>query len=394
VRVDLAHVAQVAEHLPADAPLVLVSEDGEVAGAATVYLQSLGLAWVAALDGGLLAWRSRGFSVSHDAGALGRDLSSLQQIPPPPRARGALSREEIEAHVGAPGSVRWVKLASFLLYGKRSCVDGRDEQGVLGTPGGDAGEFLLALAGLEQHVGQPLPAEEVAPLLRAYLLTFGRFYMHTDLHALHHLAQAMATDDRLTAWAPAAGDDASWGAFVASPPPAAQGVVLEHLLDAVHVGCGHLKRMYQDPDTYGVRPALFEAFLTAYWTMLWAGVPELEHVVLGGEHEEGAVVNVLLGEDVWPFTMVPVVSPSYGGVQIFVNHPEVSRFLRRQAARFLVRTCTLADGLEPEALAETLCALGQAQADATLGALAPGLPVFDVSFDDAEHFEVAERGRV
>ena len=33
-----------------------------------------------------------------------------------------------------------------------SCVDGRDDSGVMGTPGGDAGEFLLALAAVEAAV--------------------------------------------------------------------------------------------------------------------------------------------------------------------------------------------------------------------------------------------------
>lgn len=392
VRVDLDRVSEVVAHLPPDAPVVVVSEDGEVAGSATVYLQSLGLAWVAALDGGLRAWRSRGFSVSHDPAAARRDLSALQLIPPPPRALGALSRAEIEAHVGAPGSVRWVKLASFLLYGKRSCVDGRDEQGVLGTPGGDAGEFLLAVAGLERHQGVVVTDEEVAPLLRAYLLTFGRFYMHTDLHTVEHLAEAMRADPRLADVAPAAHDVAAWGRFLNMPPRAVREVVLEHLVDAAHVGCGHLKLMYQSPETYGVRRALFEAFLRAYWRLLWQGVPELEHVTLGGDHQEGAVINVLLAEEVWPFTMVPVVSPSYGGVQMFVNHPQVSLFLRRQAARFLVRTCERAKGLDPEALATTLAALGDAQAGATLHALARGLPVYDVTFGGEARVEVVEQG--
>jgi hypothetical protein len=53
--------------------------------------------------------------------------------------------------------VRWVKMAALLLHGKSSCVDGRDDHGVIGTPGGDAGEFLLALTSIERVDRQAVP---------------------------------------------------------------------------------------------------------------------------------------------------------------------------------------------------------------------------------------------
>ena len=41
----------------------------------------------------------------------------------------AAARAQIEAHIGDPHSVRWVKMAALLLHGKSSCVDGRDDNG-------------------------------------------------------------------------------------------------------------------------------------------------------------------------------------------------------------------------------------------------------------------------
>ena len=57
-----------------------------------------------------------------------------------------ISLAHVEQHIGDPRNVRWIKLASMVSFGHCSCIDGRDERGVVGTLGGDAGEFLLSLA--------------------------------------------------------------------------------------------------------------------------------------------------------------------------------------------------------------------------------------------------------
>jgi hypothetical protein len=74
-------------------------------------------------------------------------------------------------------------MAALLLHGKTSCVDGRDEHGVIGTPGGNAGEFLLALTSIERATGKHFPVECMEEVLRGYLDTFGHFYVHSDTDA-------------------------------------------------------------------------------------------------------------------------------------------------------------------------------------------------------------------
>ena len=119
--------------------------------------------------------------------------------------------------------------------------------------------------------------------------------------------------------------------------------------------------------------------MEAFWTAVWAGYAEFEHVTLGGAHAEQAVLSVRLDDPVWPFTEVPLIRPTVGERQVFVYHPQVAQYLRVQTARFLSRRGFVAEA-EVAALAERMDALGAQQLGATLGALAHGLPVFDVVF--------------
>ena len=59
----------------------------------------------------------------------------------------------------------------------------------------------------------------------------------------------------------------------------------------------------------------------------WQGAQELEITPLPGGHCEGFTCQKSL--------MVPPVAPSISGLQMFVNHPHVASFLRKQMARWL-----------------------------------------------------------
>jgi rhodanese-related sulfurtransferase len=384
----MSRLGEVPRTLGAATMVVLVSNTGERAGVAARYLEALGMGSVAAMDGGMAAWKKLGFSTPRDPSTVRWELRSLppgvgrdgKPLPNPTKGQ-RLSAEQILDHVGDPGAVRWVKLAAFLLHGKRSCVDGRDEHGVIGTPGGDAGELLLALSVVEDLRGAPLSDEEVARILVAHVDTFGRFYMHSDTHGMNHLiVDGFRKDPRLIPHLTDVFEPQEWRTFLAKPPPALRPFLLEHLVKPENFGCGHLKFSFGQPE-YGLRPGLGAAFLRAFHEMRWAGAPELEFVILGGEHVEGAVVEVVIDGGLHSYTRIPLVAPQVDGLQMFVAHPQVTAHLRRETAAFL---CEL--GLLP---AERRAALeagieekGRRQLEGTLGRLAKGLPVFRVTFRD------------
>ena len=93
--------------------------------------------------------------------------------------------------------------------------------------------------------------------------------------------------------------------------------------------------MVQNPDQYEVRSGLVEDFLKAFYSTRWAGAPEMENVVLPGGHEEGAVVNVRIEGQLHAYSWVPLLSPAYAGTQMFVNHPQVSAYMRHETAALL-----------------------------------------------------------
>lgn len=393
VHVPLADVARIPSVLGIDQVTVLISNHTDRAGRAALFLEALGMPYVAAMEGGMAVWKAMGFSTSRLTLFKDRPLKKLDPPPAPP-ADGFLTREMIHAHVGRRGSVKWMTLAAFLTRGRRSCVDGRDDHGVIGTPGGDTGEFALALAAYEAVTGVTLEQQHIDALVQAWLDTFGRFYLHSDTPTVNTLIPKLRADPRLTKLLEPLTQPMHWRTFLRGPPEAAREPLLDWYMKPEAMGCGHLKLMALHPETYGVRPGLVAQVLRAFWTTRWKGAPEPEYVVLGGSHGEGAVVNVTLDEKLWTFSRVPLLSPSVDGLQMFVNHPQVARQLRSHVAEFLLRVEALLPAVPSQrnALVEKVYELGQRHLEATLGVLASGLPMFEVQFHGGEDFSVTQLG--
>jgi len=366
-----------AEHVPLDRvadeaaawdpaePIVFVCRSGRRSARATRLLEDMGYARVASMTGGFLMWAATGHPVDHGP-TFGRAEPSTRGDEP---HDGPLDQAEIEAHLGDPRQVRWVKAAALLMQGTESCVDGRDRRPVVGTPGGDAGELLLALAALEATRGQPIDAAEVTRLLDAYLTAFGRFYMHTDERALEFLR-----DDPRFAEAIA---DRGIDGVLRHPPRALEPLLLEELTRPDHVGCGHLRLVLSHPQQYAVRPELTRALLRAVLRRLWQGAA-IDLVILEGEHHEGAVVEIRLDREIHAFTRIPTFAPRLDDRELFISHPEVSAWLRSVNAAFLFEVDPWLRE-HPEARGELLRRLDEmaaSQLEATLGHLAQSLPVY------------------
>ena len=386
----------VLDALPPDDPVVLVSRGGERAGDVARSLEARGHRFVSALMGGIVAWRLVGLSTIRDAAILARVGAVREANTTWQSAQRALTRDEIEHHLGDPLSTRWIKLAALLVSGRLSCVDGRDDSGVVGTPGGDAGEFLLALAAAERVTGARFTEATLRTLLLRRIDAFGTFYFHTDVHASNALIKALRDDRRMDAALEHVFEPLEWRRFMRSPPPAVRPVMLEHVANPAHVGCGHLRLSMLNAEAYGVRRELVEGFVRVFLSLRWEGVDENEIAVLPGGHAEGAVVNVLLSDGVEAFSRIPLVSPMAEGSQMFINHPQVSAFLRAQLVRFFARQRDVVPlgGAWESALSLALESIGAAQMSRTLATLAGGLPLFEATFDDHGEVSVVARGAI
>jgi hypothetical protein len=289
-----------------------------------------------------------------------------------------LTRDDVATHIRSEGAVQWTTLANVLVTGVQSCVDGREPDAVLGTPGGDAGEYLVHLAAIEALTGVEIPDDEIPEVFQRFLKHFGRFYMHTDTHALENLRKAVVADKAIDA-APA--DLAAAEKLVRTPGKLAE-ALLPHVLAADNIGCGHLKLIVKNPEEYGVRPQLARKFLETVFRAIWAG-GDIDYTVLEGGHAEGAVVQVTAGKKKHAYTRIPMVAPCSHGQQMFVQHPKVVAWLRHQMATFLGEVEPLLEGVDTDDFTHEVRKLADQQLGATLQHLASGLPLYQALVNEA-----------
>ena len=358
---------------PRDEAVVFVCRSGRRSGTVAKALAAQGFTNVSSMTGGMIAWNERGLPLGQAR------VPEAAAQPEPSRSMRTVTREDVERHVADADQVRWTKAATLMLHGSQACVDGRDAHAIVGTPGGDAGELIVALASVERIRGRPLAKADVERLFDAYLDAFGHFYMHTDRHALATLLDAVAADHP-DAVVPDADDHRASLDFVRDPPLELRPSLLRGLVDPETVGCGHLRLMLSDPQTYEVRSELTATVLRTFFRRLWSRHPALEYVVLEGGHAESAVVTVTLdAEEVHAFSRIPLVSPRIDDTEIFVNHPQVARFIRRENVAFLLEELPLV-GVDGQTFYDALDELAERQLASTLEALAPSLPHYRVEF--------------
>lgn len=360
--VPIAQIEEAAESWDRDAPVVLVCRSGRRSERASQRLHALGFRRVASLTGGMLAWTAGSFPVTHE--------------PAPARAAPDDATPDTLAALARPDALVWTRAASLLGANTVSCIDGRAEAPVLGTPGGDAGELVLSLAALEHMLGRPVTATWIGAIFDRYVAAFGRFYLHTDRHAIERLADALREDPRTRAAAVAWHSPEDVVAFLRAPPLAMEDALLEHLVEPSHVGCGHLRLMINDPARYDVRPGLVADVLRAAFREGWRRPELLELAILEGDHEERGVLEVRIEHEVHAHTLVPMVAPHVGARELFVLHPQVTDFVRAENAWFLVEQLSPeeASRVHAPALRARIASLGARQLAATVSRLAPHLP--------------------
>ena len=369
--VPLGALAHASESWDPAVAHVLLCRSGRRSARGVELLETLGFRNVASMTGGMLRWNELGLPVS-------RAPVAQAGAERPGRAEPSAGSGPVQLD---PAHVRWVRTAALLATGSESCVDGRDPHAVIGTPGGDAGELILAMAAVEKTSGHELTSQEVSRLLDNWVDAFGSLYFHTDLHALEALHVTLVHDPRFEAHARELATAERTELFVRHPARALEAALLEHLIAPGHVGCGHLRSMLSAPEAYQVRGALVADALVAIFQRLWRTPEAVDWVVLSGEHHERAVVVVQLDEVIRPYTKLPAISPASELGQAFVAHPQAAAYLREQSAYFLLEQLPwLQAHVNHAQLSAAIGELAHAQLEATLARLAQGLPRYEARF--------------
>mmetsp|Transcript_44945 Transcript_44945/g.106730 ORF Transcript_44945/g.106730 Transcript_44945/m.106730 type:complete len:383 (-) Transcript_44945:74-1222(-) len=287
---------------------------------------------------------------------------------------GALTKEQRR-------QLRLVKVAETSL----SCLDDRLNEPVLATPGGDLGEFILALATyLDWRVADPEhsnhPTQQlVDSLLQAYLESIpkGRPMVHcTDDRAIAHL-EAEVPVENLDLNEP--------------PQQAKDSGLLQKLTEFENHGDSHIRLMLKQPEWFELPDYVVPMALKAFYSALWRQnqdegnrfhkSPRLRLVVLSGASDPGAFVEVSSGDLCEGVGVAPAVQPHTGARSVLVSHLDAASERRKELATFFSRVAsTTPIKMDSEKLHQRLDRHGFLALETTGSRVAAGLPFYTLSY--------------
>jgi hypothetical protein len=253
------------------------------------------------------------------------------------------------------------------------CLDGRITDKMLGTPGGDAGEFVLGLLSYKDLAGIDLTQDLVSEYLTDYLLCMdmSNFYMCTDNSAIEHLKSELVLDSL----------------DIYNPDPSTIPELLDALIEPNNVGDRHLKLMLEYPDLYSIDKSIVEYFITAFYTMLWSSDNPLHETlyleVLEGPHKETAFLEVRVNEDCIVEKVAPLISPednSTDTMSLLINDIDAASIRRYQIAQFFAERINNEYNVTTDKMKGRLDHHGLLFLDITGSYISKGLPFYTATF--------------
>merc|ERR1711871_247089 len=246
---------------------------------------------------------------------------------------------------------------------------------MMGTPGGDAGEFILALSQYENLINRPLQQSNVDIYFTDFLKSLKaagserKFYMCTDEQAVDSLQKALKMEDISLTTAPTRMEPKE---------------LLEKLAAPENIGDAHLRYMAKYPEKYNIRPELIKMFFNAFYKVLWnadsAQKSDLKLEVLKGERsKERGFVDIATTKDCVEEGLTPMMNPRVGA------NPEDGFYLlslqgvgvyRNQLARFFAGKSH--NMIDASTMKSRLNHHGRSHLEMTAKYLAKGLPFYTV----------------
>mmetsp|Transcript_4888 Transcript_4888/g.9148 ORF Transcript_4888/g.9148 Transcript_4888/m.9148 type:complete len:359 (-) Transcript_4888:490-1566(-) len=277
--------------------------------------------------------------------------------------------EEISDKIKDAGDYTYVRVTKSYFHS----IDGRTSDSILGTPGGDAGEFILALLVYEDMSGRLLTQDSITTYFKEWLdcMDASTFYFDTDDKAVAHLEKQLSIS----------------GLDIQNPKDEYEEKLLEALTEPENEGDVHISLMLKSPDLYAVRVQSIKYFLKVFYNMLWNDddyKSKLTLDVLPGSHEEKAFIEIRT-EDTCNIEQVsPLVSPRDGSSEsksVFINHIDAASIRRAQFAEFFAnKIARQADDITPELMYKRMNHHGLYFLDVTGSYVAKDLPFYTATF--------------
>jgi hypothetical protein len=279
------------------------------------------------------------------------------------------SYDEISSKISSAGDYTYVRVTKSYFHS----IDGRTSDSILGTPGGDAGEFILALLVYEDLSGRQLTQASIETYFKEWLdcMDASTFYFDTDDKAVAHLEKQLSIS----------------GLDIQSPKSEYKEKLLTALEESENEGDVHISVMLKSPDLYAVRVQTIKYFLRVFYSTLWDDTDYQDKLtldVLPGSHAESAFLEIRT-EDACNLEQVsPLVSPRDGSsdsMSVYINHIDAASIRRAQLAEFFAnKIARQADDITPETMFKRMNHHGLYFLDITGSYVAKDLPFYTATF--------------
>ncbi|CAG9333175.1 unnamed protein product [Blepharisma stoltei] len=233
--------------------------------------------------------------------------------------------EEINEKLSGYGNFSYARIT----HSAFRCLDGRIVDDILGTPGGDAGEFVLGLLVYQDLAGVSYTQEDIDEYFEKWLKCMDpdQFYMCTDQAAIDHVMKELAIDEL----------------DIYNPDPEIQDKLLDALVDPNNIGDTHLKLLVESPHLYSIQNDAVKYFIRSFYQTLWdteSPLYELLYLdILEGSHAETAFLEIKTNEQCLLDQVAPLVAPMESEddtMSVLINHLDSVNIRRGQTAEFFV----------------------------------------------------------
>jgi len=262
------------------------------------------------------------------------------------------------------------------------CLDDRVAEASIYTPGGDLGEFILALSSYLQErdpTGNVRPSQDdVNLLLMKYLETIpsSRPLIHcTDDRAISHLEAEMPLENL----------------DLRSPPDHAKESLLKKLTEAENHGDSHIRMLLKKPEWFQLNEFLVPMALKSFYTLLWQQsadprsplnrAPKLKLEVLVGQQDPVGFLEVSSGELCHSGGVAPMLIARTPQRSVLVSHLDAVSLRREELAAFFARIANASPRkINRDQLHQRLDRHGWLALETTGSRVAAGLPFYTLTY--------------
>jgi hypothetical protein len=262
------------------------------------------------------------------------------------------------------------------------CLDDRVSRAAFFTPGGDLGEFILALASYLQErdpSGRLKPSQEVVDaLLLKYVETIAstRPVVHcTDDRAIQHLEAELPLENL----------------DLSAPPDHAEASLLQKLTEVENHGDSHMRLLLKKPEWFQLNEYLVPMAVKSFYHLLWQQnknpksplyqSPKLRLEVLVGQSDPKAFLEVSSGELCHSGGVAPMLTPRAPQRAVLISHLDAVSLRRQELAAFFARIANSSPRkINPDQLHQRMDRHGWLALETTGSRIAAGLPFYTLTY--------------